>query len=555
MTVWSNDGSSSAGSEPLNSVTASVSRGLYSLGLGDTTVPGMSVPLSPAVFSHAPLWIRVWFDDGIHGSELLTPDQPIGSVGYAFLAASVPDGTISSNQLSPDALRADRIQGLVKPSNLPGDLAYKSTDLTSLSNELTQSFTTSLQSLSAQLAAISNQLANPPASPPDLPGQTFASPDPSDPQLMGHGYHPFYQLPPPDWANGNSTGEPDSRYDFGGAWTGESLLVWGGNLGGINNYSHQGASYSPKSDIWTPIGDTDSPGPRARPQVAWTGLDFMVWGGYGQSGYLGSGGRYRPSTGQWFGISGSGAPSPRDRAVAGWTGSRFLVWSGRNSGGVLANGFLYDPNSDSWASLPQLNQPSSRYSAAFVFTTNRLFIWGGLPMAASGSGTGAALGLDANGLPTEWTAISVTGAPSPRVGHSAIWTGTKLLIWGGQNSSGNPLGDGASYDPVANTWTTLNSSNAPSARSYHSAVWTGTEMVIYGGESGAGTLADGAAFEPIAGRWRPLLNGGAPQSRSHSLGVWTSREILLFGGTSSGTPINALQRVVPAPPWTLYRKP
>jgi len=515
----------------------------------------MSAPLKNTVFSTSPLWIRIWFDDGVNGSELLSPDQPIGSVGYAFLAAAVPDGTISSNQLAPDALRADRIQGVVKPSNLPGDVAYRSTDLSSLSNQLAQSFSSRLQDLSAQLAAISNQVANTTASQPDLPGQTFASPDPADPQLMGHGYQPFYQLTSPDWGNGNSSEEPDARYDFGGIWTGESLMVWGGNLGGVNNYSHQGGSYSPKSDTWTAMGDTDSPAPRARPLTAWTGLDFIVWGGYGQPGYLGNGGRYRPSTGQWLGISETGAPSSRDRAVAVWTGSRFLVWSGRNSGGVPTDGVLYDPNSDSWSPLALTNQPSPRYSAAFAFATNALFIWGGLPVPASGPGTGAILGIGTNGIPTKWTAISGMGAPSARVGHSALWTGTKLIIWGGQNNSNVPLGDGASYDPIADTWSALSRSNAPSARSFHAAVWTGTEMVIYGGESGSGTLADGSAYDPAAGRWRPFLNGGSPQSRSHSPGVWTSRELLLFGGTSFGTPINAIQRVVPAPPWTLYRKP
>ena len=241
--------------------------------------------------------------------------------------------------------------------------------------------------------------------------------------------------------------------------------------------------------------------------------------------------------------------------MAVWTGSRFLVWSGRNSGGVPTDGFLYDPNSDSWSPLALTNQPSPRYSAAFAFTTNALFIWGGLPVPASGPGTGAILGIGTNGIPTKWTTISGIGAPSARVGHSALWTGTKLIIWGGQNNSNVPLGDGASYDPIADTWSALSRSNAPSARSFHAAVWTGTEMVIYGGESGSGTLADGSAYDPAAGRWRPFLNGGSPQSRSHSPGVWTSRELLLFGGTSFGTPINAIQRVVPAPPWTLYRKP
>ncbi len=550
VTLWSHDGSSVGGGEPTSAVPLPVARGLYAVGLGDTSVPGVTQTISPAVFTNNSVWLRVWFDDGVHGSELLLPDERIGSVAYALVASTVPDGSISTTQLASDALRADRLQGIVNPVNLPGDVAFKSLDLQSLSNHLVQSFTASLQDLRTSLLDASNHLGA-----GDIPGLTVASPDPADVQLRGRGFFPFYQLPAPNWLSGSTTGEPDARFDFGGLWTGDSFLVWGGNLGGVNNYSGQGASYSPVTDAWTPVGDTDSPTPRARPMVGWTGLDFIVWGGYNQTGYLGSGGVYRPTSGQWHSTSKINAPTERDRAVAGWTGSRVLVWGGRNSHGAKSTGALYDPIADLWSPLLTVNPPDARYSSACVFTTNRVLIWGGAPVATSGPGTGSILNLDGSGLPTSWTPMSTSGAPVARVGHTAVWTGSKLLIWGGQNSSSSPLGDGGCYDPVSDSWTALTSSNAPSARAYHSAVWTGTEMVVFGGQSGTTTLGDGAAYDPVLGRWRPLVNGGSPQSRTGSLGVWTSKELLIFGGTSSGTPVNALQRVVPSPPWTLYRKP
>ena len=550
VTLWSHDGSSAVGGEPTGAVALSIARGLYSIGLGDTSVSGMTQAISPSIFTNSSVWLRVWFDDGVHGSELLVPDERIGAVAYALVASTVPDGSISAKQLGLDALRADRLQGIVSPVNLPADVAFKSLDLLSLSNQLVQSFTSSLQDLKTSLLDPSNHVAS-----GEIPGITVASPDPADIQLQGRGFLPFYQLPAPDWIAGSTIGEPDPRFDFGGVWTGDSFLVWGGNLGGVNNYSGQGASYSPVTDAWTPVGDTDSPNPRARPMVAWTGSDFIVWGGYNQTGYLGSGGIYRPSSGQWHATSSTNAPTERDRAVAGWTGSRFLIWGGRNSHGRQSTGALYDPATDVWSPLLSDNQPDARYSAASVFTPTRVFIWGGATVASSGPGSGAILSLDGSGFPTSWSAMSTAGAPGARVGHSAVWTGTKLLIWGGQNSSSTPLGDGGCYDPVANSWTALSLSNAPSARGYHSAVWTGTEMVVFGGQSGSTTLGNGAAYDPVLGRWRPLVNGGQPQSRTGSLGVWTSKELLVFGGTSSGTPINALQRVVPSSPWTLYRKP
>jgi hypothetical protein len=54
------------------------------------------------VFANADVRVRVWFNDGTNGSQLLAPDQRITSVGYAMVAATVPDGSISSSKLAPN---------------------------------------------------------------------------------------------------------------------------------------------------------------------------------------------------------------------------------------------------------------------------------------------------------------------------------------------------------------------------------------------------------------------------------------------------------------------
>ena len=50
---------------------------------------------------------------------------------------------------------------------------------------------------------------------------------------------------------------------------------------------------------------------------------------------------------------------------------------------------------------------------------------------------------------------------------------------------GGYLNDGGRYDPAANTWTALPTSGAPAARDYHTAVWTGSEMIVWGGDGSA----------------------------------------------------------------------
>jgi hypothetical protein len=100
-TLWSNDGTATG--EPTNPVPIDVDHGFYSVLLGDTNLPNMT-PIPPSVFTNPAVHLRIWFDDGQHGSQLLTPDQAISSVGYAMMAEQVPDGSITAEKFAPDAI-------------------------------------------------------------------------------------------------------------------------------------------------------------------------------------------------------------------------------------------------------------------------------------------------------------------------------------------------------------------------------------------------------------------------------------------------------------------
>ena len=62
--------------------------------LGDTSLANMTA-IPNAVFNNTDVRLRVWFNDGTNGSQLLTPDQRIAAVGYAMMAGNVPDGAIT----------------------------------------------------------------------------------------------------------------------------------------------------------------------------------------------------------------------------------------------------------------------------------------------------------------------------------------------------------------------------------------------------------------------------------------------------------------------------
>lgn len=101
--LWSNDGSSSDGSEPGASVAVVVSNGLFAIPLGDTALAGMSAPLPAAAFADdGRLWLRLWFShDGVAFEEL-QPDVRLESVAYA-LASENAGGLVMEGNLDDDA--------------------------------------------------------------------------------------------------------------------------------------------------------------------------------------------------------------------------------------------------------------------------------------------------------------------------------------------------------------------------------------------------------------------------------------------------------------------
>jgi hypothetical protein len=152
-----------------------------------------------------------------------------------------------------------------------------------------------------------------------------------------------------------------------------------------------------------------------------------------------------------------------------------------------------------------------------------------------------------------WTPTSTIGAPTARDTHAAVWTGTKMIVWGGYDGvPGVPSGTGGIYDPATDTWTPTSTVGAPSGRSEHTAVWTGSKMIVWGGWSGGSAVEDtGAIYEPAADTWTPTSTVGVPERRENHTAVWTGSKMIVWGGdTKAGVFLGS--GGVFAPPAAVY---
>src|ERR1044071_3391263 len=108
-----------------------------------------------------------------------------------------------------------------------------------------------------------------------------------------------------------------------------------------------------------------------------------------------------------------------------------------------------------------------------------MVVWGGYN---SETGDPATVGGRYDPATNAWSVCSSQGAPFALPGHTAIWTGSRMIVWGGTaRPPPTGLGRGARYDPVADVWAPMNDAEAPGARRLHAALWTGTRMLVWGG--------------------------------------------------------------------------
>jgi hypothetical protein len=186
---------------------------------------------------------------------------------------------------------------------------------------------------------------------------------------------------------------------------------------------------------------------------------MIIWGGIAGSspGFaLNNGARYNPWLPMWTTISPGTAEFGRYYHTAVWAGTEMIAWGGYNGfSGYLNDGWRYKPDNDTW----------------------------------SRTSTG-------------------DNVPGPRHKHTAVWMGTNMIVWGGTDGS-NSLNTGGRYNPVSNSWspTSDDDPHVPAGRWNHTAVWTGTEMIVCGGDDGVDYFNSGGLYCDCETDWYEDADG------------------------------------------------
>lgn len=295
---------------------------------------------------------------------------------------------------------------------------------------------------------------------------------------------------------------------------------------------------------WQQLASADLLPGRSSNSAVWTGKELIVFGGEGMNVSFGDGARFNLAENSWRPLSNKCGKNKLEEHTghsAVWTGKEMIIWGGfRGSYGNNTNlndGACYDPIEDSWRLASTINAPSPRFDHSAVWTGHEMLIWGGYTDSHarySGAATDAAVNTGGKFNPetNTWKTISSDGAPSPRFGNVALWTGSHMIIWGGFNSR-EALGDGAIYDPLTDAWKPISLERAPQPRTWAIAVWDGKEMIVWGGSPrDKEYYRDGARYNPQTDAWTPISSENTPKGRVLTKGVWTGKEMLLWGGVN-----------------------
>lgn len=330
------------------------------------------------------------------------------------------------------------------------------------------------------------------------------------------------------WTATTTVNGPEARETRSAVWTGSEMIIWGGgnfNPGGLNT----GGRYNPALDSWTATSTTNAPEGRGSQSTVWTGSEVVIWGGFDGTNLLNTGGRYNPISDSWTPTSTTNAPAARAQHSAVWTGSEMIIWGGLGCGlnCNLNTGGRYNPATDTWATTSTVNPPSARWEHTAEWTGSKMIVWGG-----SDSMNALHTGGRYDPSTDSWTPTGLVNVAPGRVHNTTVWTGSEMIVWGGVDEMFHDCNTGGRYNPSTDSWVATSLNNAPSPRDSHTAVWTGAEMIVWGGVFCCPVIDfnTGGRYNARTDSWMATSTANAPLARANHSAVWTGSEMIAWGG-------------------------
>ncbi|MBI4567195.1 MAG: hypothetical protein HY719_02235 [Planctomycetes bacterium] len=108
-----------------------------------------------------------------------------------------------------------------------------------------------------------------------------------------------------------------------------------------------------------------------------------------------------------------------------------------------------------------------------------------------------------------------------------------MIVWGGYDGTFGYFNTGGVYDPATDTWTATATSGAPAARRKHTAVWTGAKMIVWGGHDGSSSINTGGVYDPSTDTWAATTTTGAPAGTHWEYSTTAGQGAFLWTGDGS----------------------
>jgi DNA-directed RNA polymerase specialized sigma24 family protein len=310
----------------------------------------------------------------------------------------------------------------------------------------------------------------------------------------------------------------DGREGAAVAWTGEQLIVWGGELSGLP--AERGGILNPGLDVWFSMPPAPI-APRSGATALWTGTEVLILGGDRPDGAA-----YDPATRLWRELPTAPMPAGSDDTAV-WTGTDAILFGGRGP-----NGLAFNVTNDTWRSIAEAPHLELENPGA-VWTGTEMIVWGDF---ARGGGTGrfAPANLAAYDPASDsWRQFTRFNDSVELLSATGVWTGKEVILWGTDVAGSDWRNAGLALNPATDEWRLIAAPPSPDVEylwtpERDALAWTGSRMLVWHLDRIGGTVGPEIwAYDPDTDIWE--RGATSPIASDPSL-IWTGETLYAYGG-------------------------